>query len=119
MLRRITLGVLVVGSLVACSGSQGASREEGRVAMPSRRIDDVIAAPTDSLMAVTGVVGTTIASCDGERCIKVLLADSSPDTKSRIPARLEGYRVVVEVTVLSDLTKNSLVGRTMGALTTK
>ncbi len=89
MLRRITLGVLVVGALVACSGSQGASREEGRVAMPSRSIDDVLAAHTDSL---------AIASCDGERCIKVLLADSSPDTKSRIPARLEGYRVVVEVT---------------------
>jgi hypothetical protein len=43
-------------------------------------------------------VGTAIASCDGERCIKVLLADSNPDTKARIPPRLEGYRVVVEVT---------------------
>ncbi len=85
MLRRITVGVLVVGALLACSGSQGASREEGR-------------AHTDSLMAVPGVVGAAIASCDGERCIKVLLADSNPDTKSRIPARLEGYRVIVEVT---------------------
>ncbi len=98
MPRRITLGVLLVGALVACSGSQGASREEGRVAMPSRSIDDVLAAHTDSLMAVPGVVGAAIASCDGERCIKVLLADSNPDTKSRIPARLEGYRVIVEVT---------------------
>ena len=43
-------------------------------------------------------VGTAIAQCDSERCIKVLLADSSAETKARIPARLEGYRVVVEVT---------------------
>src|SRR5438034_9399183 len=97
MLRRITLGVLVVGALVACSGSQGASREEGRVAMPSRSIDDVLAAHTDSLMAVPGVVGAAITSCDGERCIKVLLADSNQETKSRIPSSLEGYRMIVEV----------------------
>ncbi len=66
--------------------------------MPTRSIDEALAAHTDSLMALPGVVGTAIASCDGERCIKVLLADSNPDTKRRIPARLEGYRVVVEVT---------------------
>jgi len=66
--------------------------------MPARTIDEVLAAHTDSLMALPGVVGTAIGSCDGERCIKVLLANSNPDTKRRIPARLEGYRVVVEVT---------------------
>ncbi len=98
MRRRVTVPVLLVGALVACSGSQGASREEGRVAMPARTIDEVLAAHTDSLMALPGVVGTAIGSCDGERCIKVLLANSNPDTKRRIPARLEGYRVVVEVT---------------------
>ena len=66
--------------------------------MPARSIDEVLAAHTDSLMALPGVVGTAIALCDGERCIKVFLADSSADTKARIPPRLEGYQVVVEVT---------------------
>jgi len=64
----------------------------------ARSIDEVLAAHTDSLMALPGVVGTAIGSCGGERCIKVLLADSSPATMRRIPARLEGYRVVGEVT---------------------
>jgi hypothetical protein len=64
----------------------------------ARSIDQVLAAHTDSLMALPGVVGTAIGLCDGERCIKVLLADSNPDTKRRIPDRLEGYRVLVEVT---------------------
>jgi len=64
----------------------------------ARSINEVLAAHTDSLMALPGVVGTAIGLCEGERCIRVLLADSNAATKSRIPARLEGYPVVVEVT---------------------
>jgi len=63
----------------------------------AKSIDQVLAAHTDSLMALPGVVGTAIGLYEGERCIKVLLADSGGDTKARIPARLEGYRVVIEV----------------------
>lgn len=66
--------------------------------MPARSIDEVLAAHTDSLQSLPGVVGTAIASCEGERCIKVFVADSYPYSKARIPHRLEGYRVVVEVT---------------------
>jgi len=64
----------------------------------ARSIDEVLAAHTDSLMALPGVVGTAVGLCDGERCIKVLLADSTTATRRRIPSRLEGYRVVAEVT---------------------
>ena len=66
--------------------------------MAARSIDAVLAAHTDSLMILPGVVGTAVGLCDGQRCIKVLLADSSAAAKARIPERLEGYRVVVEVT---------------------
>jgi hypothetical protein len=92
MIRRLIVAVLLSGAL-ACSATHS-----GGATVAARSIDDVLAAHTDSLMALPGVVGTAIAACDGERCIKVLLADSSPGTKGRIPARLEGYRVVVEVT---------------------
>lgn len=85
--------LLVAGVLVACSGthSRGAT-------VAAKSIDEVLAAHSDSLLALPGVVGTAIGLCEDERCIKVLLADSSPATKSRIPTRLGGYRVVVEVT---------------------
>jgi hypothetical protein len=63
----------------------------------ARSIDEVLAAHNDSLLALPGVVGTAIGLCDGARCIKVLVADSSAATKAKIPARLEGYRVVVEL----------------------
>jgi len=87
--------VLLVAGVVACSGAQ---RREATVA--ERSIDQVLAAHTDSLMALPGVVGTAIGLCDGggERCIKVLVADSGVAAKANIPARLEGYRVAVEVT---------------------
>ena len=65
--------------------------------MAARSIADVLAAHTDSLMAIPGVVGTAIGMCGGERCIKVLVADSSAATRARIPARLESYPVAVEV----------------------
>ena len=66
--------------------------------MAARSIDEVLAAHTDSLMALPGVVGTAVGLCDGERCIKVLLADSTAATRRRIPSHLDGYRVVAEVT---------------------
>src|SRR5712691_7646108 len=93
MVARMATLVLLAGAL-ACSGSQ----RGGGATVTARSINEVLAAHTDSLMALPGVVGTAIGLCEGERCIKVLLADSNAATKSRIPARLEGYPVVVEVT---------------------
>ena len=100
MIGRMIAPVLLASALAACPGSHGASGQGvGRgTTVATRSIDEVLAAHTDSLLALPGVVGTAIALCDGERCIKVFLADSNPATRSRIPARLDGYRVVTEVT---------------------
>lgn len=95
---RLLASVLLAGAVAACSGSQSGANREGRGAVAARTIDEVLAAHSDSLMALPGVVGTAVALCDRERCIKVLVADSTPETSSRVPSRLEGYRVVVEVT---------------------
>jgi hypothetical protein len=61
-------------------------------------IEEALAAHRDALLALPGVVGVAVAVCDGEPCIKVLLADASAEARNRIPARLEEYRVVSEVT---------------------
>ena len=94
---RVILPAVLAAVLAACSGSQGA-RGGGQSAVIGRSIDEVLAAHRDSLMALPGVVGTAIGLCAGERCIKVLLGDSSAEAKRRIPTRLDGYRVEVEVT---------------------
>jgi len=46
------------------------------------------------LMALPGVVSVGIALLDGERVIKIGLGNNHPDTESRVPKVLEGYKVV-------------------------
>jgi len=64
----------------------------------SKTIREVLAAHTDTLMALPGVVGTAVGLRDGVACIRVFLADSSAAARGSIPAQLEGYPVKVEVT---------------------
>ncbi len=95
--RAIWPAVLAIMAL-ACSTSQRSAGQSGAgSSVAARSIDDVLAQYTDSLMALPGVVGTAVAQCDREQCIKVLLDNPSDETKARIPTRLEGYRVVTEV----------------------
>jgi hypothetical protein len=98
MIGRLMAPLLVAGAMAACSGSHSKTGQGSDATVGDRSIEEVLAAHTDSLLALPGVVGTAIASCEGEPCIKVLLADAHPDTKRRIPQRLEGYPVVAEVT---------------------
>lgn len=66
--------------------------------MPPRSIEEVLAAHTDSLMSLPGVVGTAIGLCDSLPCIRVFLSDSSAVSRRKIPNRLDGYPVRVDVT---------------------
>jgi hypothetical protein len=91
---------LLTGALLGCSSGPPRPPLQGgeQVVVPKRPIDEVLAAYGDSLMTLPGVVGTAVALCErGEQCIKVLLEDSRPETTSRIPSRIEGYRVITEV----------------------
>ena len=95
MVVRTVAGLLLVVGLASCAG--GGSRREAP-SVNSKTIEQVLAAHTDSLMALPGVVGTAIGLCDGALCIRVFLADSGAAARAKIPARLEGYPVRVEVT---------------------
>jgi hypothetical protein len=83
--------LLLAGAIAACA-------RESDTTVTAKTIDQVLAAHTDSLLALPGVVGTAVGLCDGQPCIKVMVADTNAGTRARIPARLESYRVVVEVT---------------------
>ena len=91
----VVIGTLASVGTITCGGRPPRG---GDTADASRTIDEVLAAHTDSLMAMPGVVGTAIGLCDGAPCIRVLLADSSTAVRRRIPPQLEGYRVSAEVT---------------------
>lgn len=49
-------------------------------------------------MRLPGVVGVGIGRCAGAPCIKVMAANSSPELTARLPARLEGYAVELQIT---------------------
>jgi len=99
MMRR-SFGRLVATLVVAAALASCARRDhrEETQAVTSKTIEAVLAAHTDSLMALPGVVGTAIGLCDGAPCIRVFLADSGAAARRRIPTQLEGYPVKVEVT---------------------
>jgi hypothetical protein len=67
---------------------------------PQRDINAVLADHDKELMAIPGVVGVYVGLLSDQRtpCLKVMLSRSDADLKRRIPSRLEGYRVVTEVT---------------------
>ena len=96
--RRVIAAAVLAVTCLGCSGSQRSARQAEGDVVTGRTIEDVLAAHSDELMSLPGVVGTAIGTCDrGDRCIKVLLVDSSVEAKTKIPSRLEGYRVVTEV----------------------
>ena len=85
---------LAATAAVGCAGRGGGGKDSG---VATKSIEQVLAAHTDSLMALPGVVGTAIGICEGAPCIRVLLADAAVAGRHRIPARLDGYPVRVEV----------------------
>ncbi len=66
--------------------------------MPEKTLRAVLQQHTDKLLSVPGVVGTAEGRCDGKPCIKVLVIETTPDLRARVPSELDGYLVVVEVT---------------------
>jgi len=63
-----------------------------------RPIEQVLAAHNESLLSVSGVVGTAIGLCNDAPCIRVFVVSADVGRRHRFPATLEGYRVTIEVT---------------------
>ena len=89
--------LLVVCSLsVAAPGAQ--QQLKPKEPMPSKSIEKVLAANTDSLMAIKGVVGVGIGELGGKPCLKVMVDRMTRKLRKQIPKSLEGYPVVIEET---------------------
>jgi hypothetical protein len=87
-------GALLAGALAACGGRRP---QEESTRVPSKSIQDVLAAHNDSLLRIPGVVGTAIGVCDGAPCIRVFVADSAAAKRTGLSPKLDGYPLRVEV----------------------
>jgi hypothetical protein len=67
---------------------------------PRRDINAVLAEHDDRLLAIPGVVGVYVGlKEDGKTpCLKVMLSERKSSAEQRIPAAIEGYAVVLELT---------------------
>ena len=66
--------------------------------MEKRTIDEVLKIHTESLMSISGVVGTAIGRREGKPCIRVLVIRKTPQLMKKIPSAIEGYAVTVQET---------------------
>lgn len=67
--------------------------------MTLKDIKTVMDAHVNELMSIDGVIGVAIGAVEGGTpCIQVLVVDVTEELKKRIPARLDGHPVVIEVT---------------------
>jgi hypothetical protein len=62
------------------------------------RIENVLEANRESLMSIPGVVGVGIGGSETSPFIAVMLRESTPELKSKLPSRLGGFPVQAEVT---------------------
>ena len=95
------LGLLLflwfAATMVSCSREQAEIGQEDS-SMPNRSLEEVLQEHTDSLMAMSGVVGTAQGLCDGEPCIRVFVIKKSDELMGQIPPMIEGYPVDVQET---------------------
>ncbi len=90
--------ISAVALAILGEGCRKGSKDEGSVpAMSTADIIRAMDAHVDGLMAIPGVVGVAVGALDdGTLCIKVLVAKKTPEHRTRIPKKIEGYPVVIE-----------------------
>ena len=95
------LGLLLflwfAATMVSCSREQAEIGQEDP-SMPNKSLEEILQEYTDSLMTMSGVVGTAQGLCDGEPCIRVFVIKKSDELMGQIPPMIEGYPVDVQET---------------------
>jgi hypothetical protein len=89
--------IFILISSTACANKK-IDNLQGENTMAVKTIEEVLKKHTKDLMSIPGVVGTAQGLCDNKPCIKVFVIKKTPELDQKIPAKLEGYPVVIEET---------------------
>lgn len=75
--------------------------------MPTKSIEQVLKAHTDSLMSIEGVVGVAQSLCGDKDCMHVMVVKITPELRKKIPDEIEGYSVeIIETGLIQALPEN-------------
>ena len=60
-------------------------------------INEVLSTHDDALMTIPGVVGVYVGLLDNDEtpCIKIMVAEKTPELEEKLPKSLDGHPVVV------------------------
>ena len=94
---RLLLFLWFAATMVSCSREQAEIGQEDP-SMPNKSLEEILQEYTDSLMTMSGVMGTAQGLCDGEPCIRVFVIKKSDELMGQIPPMIEGYPVDVQET---------------------
>jgi hypothetical protein len=90
--------IIIFSIYISCSTVEE-NGNGGKEEMQEKPIAEVIKDNSQKIMSIEGVVGLYEGKLeDGTPCIKIMVIESSSEIKDQIPATLEGYPVVIEVT---------------------
>jgi len=96
---RALASLLIATALLGCGGPDSRERSEEGNEIPSRSIDEVLAAHADDLLARPGVTIVYQGALeDGAPCITVGVIDKEAPSARELPPSLEGYPVVLQET---------------------
>jgi hypothetical protein len=97
-LRRTGVLSLLLLFVLVASNRPGVAQND--LPVPKRDINAVLASHDKELLAFRGVVGVYVGTLDDRRtpCLKVMLTEKNADSERKIPAAIEGYPVIIEVT---------------------
>lgn len=90
-----TIGLLCLGATMVTRGRVGAEESLWERRVRDKTTDRVFEEHTDSLLALTGVVGTSPGLCSGEAGTKVFVVAKTDQLLEQIPAGIDGNPVNV------------------------
>jgi hypothetical protein len=91
----LVLAIALIWGMDGCVKRRDIHRESQ---MRGRSVEQVFDSHRDRLLSIPGVVGAGIAMLDDRPSLVVMVREKTPEVETQIPAELDGYPVVIEVT---------------------
>jgi len=86
--------VLVLMAVAMLAGGCGSGARQGK---PDKPIEQVLAEKKPDLMKIPGGEGVYYSKLpDGSPCLRIMVKERTPEVRTGIPNRIEGYPVVIE-----------------------